>query len=84
MASIEPGGLDSGDEELTSIGSWTGIGHGQKTFLGVLELEVLVLKLSSIDTLSTSAISSGEVTTLTHELRDDAVEFAALVVKGLA
>lgn len=32
--------------------------------------------------LTSSAISSGEVSTLDHELLDDSVEFAALVTKS--
>lgn len=62
----------------------TSVGHGQKTLFVVLDFEVLILKLGSIDALSTSAIATGEVTTLDHETGDDAVELAALVVEGFA
>ena len=40
----------------------------------MLQLEVLILELVAIDGLATSAIVVGEVTTLAHELGDDAVE----------
>ena len=30
---------------LRAIGAWAGVGHGEKTLLGVLELEVLVREL---------------------------------------
>ncbi len=40
----------------------------------MLQLEVLILKLVAIDGLATSAVVVGEVTTLAHELGDDAVE----------
>lgn len=47
----------------------------------MLQFEILILKLLSINTLSASAIASCEVTTLNHELFDDAVKAAALVRK---
>ena len=46
--------------------------------------EVLVLELVAKDRLATSAITSGEVTTLGHEAWDDSVELGSLEVKGLA
>lgn len=53
------------------------------TFSGVLQLEVLIRKLLSIDALATSSITSGEVTTLAHETWNDAMETAALKSKAL-
>jgi hypothetical protein len=50
----------------------------------VLDLEVLILKLCAINALTTSAITPGEITTLDHELGNDAVELAALVVERFA
>jgi hypothetical protein len=50
----------------------------------VLQLEVLIGELSTIDGLATTAVAPGEVTTLAHEAGDDPVEAAALVVEGLA
>lgn len=46
----------------------------------MLEFEVLVLELGSIDALAACAIASGEIAALDHELLDDAVELRALVV----
>lgn len=40
----------------------------------MLQLEVLVLKLSSVDGLSAGSIVVGEVTTLEHELGNDTME----------
>jgi len=63
------------------------VGHAQQKRLLVLELEVLIVKLFTVDALSTSAIASGEITTLDHKRLDDSVEGGALVVKrdaGLA
>lgn len=46
--------------------------------------EVLIVESSTIDALTTTAITSGEVTTLAHELLNHSVESRALVVQGLA
>lgn len=37
------------DEELGAIGVLSGVGHGEKTGLGVLQLEVLVCELVAVD-----------------------------------
>ena len=50
---------------------------------GVLQAEVLVLKLVAVDGLPSGTISSGEVASLTHEVGDDAVEAGALVAEAL-
>ena len=42
-------GDDSRDEELGAVGVLAGVGHGQQTGLGVLELEVLILELVTVD-----------------------------------
>ena len=78
-----PGGLDGADEELTSVGVGTSVGHAQYTGLGVLEHEVLISKLGSVDALASSSIVVGEVTTLAHESWDHTVEAGSLVPKSL-
>ena len=50
---------------------------------GVLELEVLVLKLVPIDALPSGAVAASEVPSLAHEARDHSVEAGALVPKPL-
>lgn len=42
-------GNDGGNEELRAIGVRTSVGHGQETLLRVLEFEVLILELGTID-----------------------------------
>jgi hypothetical protein len=42
VSTIEPRGNDSGDEKLRAVGVLSSIGHGEKTRLRVLELEVLI------------------------------------------
>ena len=50
----------------------------------MLDLEVLIGELGTVDGLATTAITAGEVATLAHEAGDDPVEGAALVVERLA
>merc|ERR1712087_984662 len=49
MPTVEPRCLDSADEELRSIGAWARIGHGEDSWPGVLELEILISELFSIN-----------------------------------
>jgi hypothetical protein len=42
-------GNDGGDKELGAVGVLAGVGHGQNTGLGVLELEVLIGELGTVD-----------------------------------
>lgn len=84
VLAIEPWAWDSGDEELAAVRVRTSVGHGEHARNGVLLLEVLISELGAVDGLTTSAVASGEVTTLDHEVWDDTMELAALVVKWLA
>lgn len=47
------------------------------------QLEVFVLEPSAVDGLATGAIVVGEVTTLTHEVRNHPVETATLIAETL-
>ena len=60
---------------------WNNNVSSKLTFLSVFQVEVLIFKLGTIDALATSAISVCEVTTLAHEIWDDAMEDGALVAK---
>jgi len=84
VLSVEPLGLGGADEELRSIGSRSGIGHGEDSGAGVLLSEVLVGELGAVDRLASGAVSGGEVASLAHEPRDHAVERRSLVVERLA
>jgi len=83
MAAVEPGGDDGRDEELGAVGVWAGVGHGEEEGLVVLELEVLVGELLAVDGFAARAITTGEVSTLEHELWNDTMELAALVTEAL-
>ena len=50
----------------------------------MLEVKVLVVKLVPVDGFSTSATVISEVTTLEHEVRNDAMKDGILVVKWLS
>lgn len=52
------------------------------TWRGVLEDKVFIIKLPAIDGFATGAVVVGEVTSLAHKLRDDAMKAAALKAKS--
>jgi len=79
VSAIEPAGHNGGDEELGAVGILSGIGHGEDAGLGVLEFEVLVIELIAINGLATSTVALGKVTTLKHEVRDNAMESRARI-----
>jgi hypothetical protein len=83
VATVQPRGNNGGDEELGAVGVGAGVGHGEQTRLVVLQLEVLIGELLTVDGLAASAVTTGEVTTLEHELGDDTVERGALVAEAL-
>ena len=84
VLTVQPGSLDGGDEELRSVGVLSGVGHGQKAGLSVLELEVLISELLAVDGLTTSSVTLGEVSSLEHEVGDHTVEDGSLEVEGLS
>lgn len=83
VLAIQPGSLDSTQEELGTIGVGSSIGHGQNARASVTEGEVLIGELWAIDGLPTCAVASSEVATLTHEVGDHTVEGAPLVAEAL-
>lgn len=80
VLAVEPGGVSHREEELRTVGVWSGVGHGEAPDK-VLDLKVLVGELGTIDGLAASAIVVREITTLDHELGNDAVERGALVAE---
>ncbi|KAH3670236.1 hypothetical protein OGATHE_003049 [Ogataea polymorpha] len=83
VGAVQPWTRHSGDEKLRSIGVRTGIGHGEKTRLGVLFLEVLVWEFASVDGLAPISVEVGDIATLQHEIRNHSVENGVLVSKAL-
>mmetsp|Transcript_23780 Transcript_23780/g.39869 ORF Transcript_23780/g.39869 Transcript_23780/m.39869 type:complete len:206 (-) Transcript_23780:429-1046(-) len=84
MLAVEVRSLARAEEELGPVGARPGVGHGQAPRSRVRELKALVLKLLAVDGLATRAVASGEVATLAHESRDDAMELASLEMQWLA
>lgn len=75
MLAIQPRRVSRADEELRAVGVGAGIGHGQGTEATMLETEIFIGELLTIDRFATRAISTSEVTTLQHETRDHAMNF---------
>ena len=84
VGAVQVGCVHEAEEELAAVGAWARVSHGQDAATCVLVREVLIIEVRSIDGLTTGAISSGKVTTLGHEVWDNAMEGAALVVQCLA
>ena len=53
MLTVQPWAWNGGDEELRTVGVWTGVGHGQQTWSVVVLLEVFIWEFSSVDRFST-------------------------------
>ena len=62
LRTVQPGGLDGAQEELRSVGVGSSVGHGQNSRSGVLQGEVLILELVSVDGFASGSISPCEVT----------------------
>jgi len=75
---VQPLSLSGAEEKLGPVGVGSSVGHGKNSRSSVFQSEVLILELVAIDRLSSGAISSSEVTTLAHEVGDDAVEGGSL------
>nr|ACN27694.1 unknown [Zea mays] len=84
MLPVQPTCCHCGDEKLGSVCISPGIGHGQKAWTSVLDLEVLIRKLQAVDRFTTPPVPESEVTSLEHEAGDDSVELTSLVVEGFA
>jgi len=71
---IQPRRLGRAKEELTPVGILARVGHRQNTFAGMLLNEVLVGEFVAVDRLAAGAVAIGEIASLTHESRNDAME----------
>lgn len=64
-----------------SVGVATSVSHGEDTDV-VEELEVLVIEAVSVNALTTSSVTVGEVSSLDHEVRDDTMEAGTLITEA--
>lgn len=78
VATVKPTSLGSCDKKLTSICSRSSVSHWQTEGL-VSKFEVFVFETSSKDWLSSSSVSSCEISTLDHEIGNDSVERTSCV-----
>ena len=79
MLAIEPGTGHECYEELRAVGVGAGIGHRQQSWYIVFQFEVLVGEGASVYGLTSGAVVVGEVSSLGHEVGDDAVEMGIFV-----
>lgn len=61
MSAVEPRGLFASDEKLRTVGVFASVGHREPSGAVVLELEVFVCELFTIDAPTAGAIALGEV-----------------------
>jgi len=73
-----------GDEKLRTVGVLSGVSHGQEERLSMLQFEVLVPELFTVNAFSTCSIEGSEVTTLGHETANDSVENRTLEMQRLS
>ena len=63
VAAIKPRCHDGRDEELRSIGVFASICHREKEWLVVLQLEIFISKLGTVNRFATNASSVSKVST---------------------
>jgi len=82
VLAVEVRSRAQGDEKLASVRARTRVGHAERTLFIVLKgSHELVLELAAVDG-SAAGSSTGRVTALNHEARDDAVEDDVVVFAG--
>jgi hypothetical protein len=79
MPVIEPVRDHGCDEELGSVRIPTRVRHTQQAWRIMHEFEVFVLECSAINALTTCAVACGEITSLQHKVRNNAVKRASFV-----
>ena len=78
MFVVEMGSCYGGDEELGSVGVGAGVGHGQEEWFLMFRGERFIFEFFTVDRLSASPVSGGEITALDHkpiqmDIREDII-----------
>jgi len=79
MAIVQPRSLNSGDKELRTIRVGSGVSHRHDAWSRMLQSKIFVFEFVSVDGFASSTVVIGEITSLAHEVGDDAMECRALV-----
>ena len=80
VAHVEPRSRDGSDEELATVGAWSGIRHRQDTWaIKGVRADAFIFKVLTPDRLPAHA-SASWVAALDHELFNDTVEDDAIVI----
>ena len=74
VSTVQPRGDHGANEKLRPVRVRAGVGHGQRSWTGVLQLEVFIRELFAVNRLASRAISFGEITTLDHKVFDHSVK----------
>eukprot|EP00193_Tetraselmis_chui_P009225 CAMPEP_0177756756 /NCGR_PEP_ID=MMETSP0491_2-20121128/3277_1 /TAXON_ID=63592 /ORGANISM="Tetraselmis chuii, Strain PLY429" /LENGTH=158 /DNA_ID=CAMNT_0019272357 /DNA_START=215 /DNA_END=691 /DNA_ORIENTATION=- len=82
MPAVQPGGLRGGDKKLDPLVFGPALAM-LKDALGMRDLEILILEVTSVNRPAPRSISALKVSALDHKVFDDAVEGAASVAKPL-
>ena len=85
MLPIQPRRINRADKKLTPVSIRPCVSHGKDPLPRVGKREILIVELVTVNRFPARPVTVSEVPTLTHELRDDAVEPGTLVAEaGLA
>ena len=84
VLTVQPIGLHRAEKKLGTVGARTGVRHGEDTRAGVLEREILIGELLTVDGLTAGAVTAGEITTLAPKIVNHAMEGGSLKVQRLA
>ena len=71
---VEEVALGASDEELTAVGVLARVGHGQQARPGMLQPEILVGEIGSVDAHGAGSVAVNEISPLDHKIFDDAME----------
>merc|ERR1719391_800592 len=83
LFTVQPLCFGSTQEKLGSVSVGSSIGHRKNSRSGVLQSEVFILELITVDRLASSSVAVGEITTLAHEVGDHPVEGRSLEPESL-